>query len=222
VSGYRHSTGPADVTFSLISDPNSQNTVAYLAGSDLVIDEDGSYNITIDSSTGEGHVNHIQSTLLSKQLFIRNNLGDWVHQRPDNISVELLDHATGHATIDEATIINRARWNLQESIIDYGVGALGLKTMINPVNTLANPSQSSTLGTLTTQASSFGHFNLNADQAIVATLDPGAADYFVFPVTNPWMITAVDLGKRQISLNSGRSVSIANRLLPTPMVHIRL
>jgi hypothetical protein len=150
VRGYRHSTGPADVTFSLISDPNSQNRVAYLAESDLVIDEDGSYNITIESSTGEGQLNHIQSTLLSKQLFIHNNLGGWLHQKPDNISVELLDHAVGYATIDEATIINRARWNLQESIIDYGVGALGLKTMINPVNTLANPSQSSTLGTLTT------------------------------------------------------------------------
>lgn len=209
VAGYRHSKGPADVTFSLISDPNSQNTVASLAGDDLVINKDGSYTITIDNSSGQGQQNHIQSSLLAKQLFIRNNLGDWLVQKPDNLSVELLDDATGHTPISEATIVGRARWNLQESIIDYGVGALGLKTSINAVNTLSKPSQSSTLGTLTTQASSFGHFKLDINEVIVATLDPGSADYFVFPLTDPWLVT-VDPGNSQISLNNEQSIANAN------------
>jgi hypothetical protein len=172
LTGYRHPEGPSDVTFSLISDPNSQTTVAALAGPDLVVDQDGSYTITIDSSPSQGRVNHIQSTLLAKQLFIRNNLGDWLAQKPDNITVQLLDDATGHAPIGEAAIIIEAQWNLQESIIDYGVGALGLKTMINPTNQLSAPIQSSTLGTLTTQASSFGHFALPAGHAPLSTPDP--------------------------------------------------
>jgi hypothetical protein len=197
------------VTFSLISDPNSQNTVTYLAGKDLVIDEDGSYTITIDNSSGDGKQNHIQSTVAGKQLFIRNNLGDWLSQKPDNITVELFDDASGHAPVTEAAIIATARWNLQESIIDYGVGALGLKTMINKLNTFPAPSQSSTLGTLTTQASSFGHFNLAADQAIVATVDPGDSTYFVVPVTDPWMITT-DPGDSQVSLNSVQAARNAN------------
>lgn len=209
LKGYRHPQGPTDVTFSLISDPNSQNTVASLAGDDLVIDKDGSYTITIDSSSGEGQANHIKSTLLAKQLFVRNNLGNWPVQRPDNLTVELLDDATGHKPIDETAIFHGAQWNLQESIIDYGVGALGLKTMINTVNKLSKPSQSSTLGTLTTQASSFGHFNLKAGEAIVATLSVGEADYFVFPATDPWLIT-VDPGAYQLSLNSEQAVANAN------------
>lgn len=207
--GYRHPQGPTDVTFSLISDPNSQNTVASLAGDDLVVDEDGSYTITIDSSSGEGQANHIKSSLLAKQLFVRNNLGNWSVQRPDNLTVELFDDATGQKPIDETAIFHQAQWNLQESIIDYGVGALGLKTMINPVNKLSKPSQSSTLGTLATQASSFGHFNLKAGEAIVATLSVGEADYFVFPATDPWLIT-VDPGAYQLSLNSEQSVANAN------------
>ncbi|KFY15352.1 hypothetical protein V492_02042 [Pseudogymnoascus sp. VKM F-4246] len=209
IKGYRHPQGPTDVTFSLISDPNSQNTVASLAGDDLVVEDDGSYTITIDSSSGEGQKNHIKSTLLAKQLFVRNNLGDWNVQKPDNLTVELLDDASGQKPIDETAIFHKAQWNLQESIIDYGVGALGLKTMINPVNTLSKPSQSSTLGTLTTQASSFGHFNLKDGEAIVATLSIGEADYFVFPATDPWLVS-VDPGAYQLSLNSVQSAANAN------------
>lgn len=209
ITGHRYLSGPADVTFSLISDPNSQNTVAHRDGSDLVVNEDGSYTITIDSSSGDGKSNHIQSTLLAKQLFVRNNLGDWLSQTPDNVTIEILDDVSGHSPMDEAGIIAGARWNLQESIIDYGVGALGLKTMINGVNKLGKVSQSSTLGTLTTQASSFGHFSLNEDQALVATVDPGASDYFVFPITDPWLITT-DPGNSQVSLNNQQAAPNSN------------
>ncbi|KAE8346501.1 hypothetical protein BDV24DRAFT_176427 [Aspergillus arachidicola] len=209
VTGYRHSPGPTDVSFSLISDPNSQNTVAYLAGSDLIVGSDGSYTITINSSAADGQTNHIQSTSSAVQLLIRNNLGDWNSETPDNITVQAVSNTTGHDAITSAKIISDAIWNLQESIVDYGVGALGLKTTINAVNTLSAPSQSSSLGTLTSQASSFGHFNLTAEEALVATLTPGEADYFVFPVTNPWMIT-VDPGSSLVSLNSKQAVANAN------------
>ncbi|KAL2803351.1 hypothetical protein BJX63DRAFT_75069 [Aspergillus granulosus] len=200
LTGKRYAAGPTDVTFSLISNPNSQNTVAYLAGDDLVIDSDGTYTVTINSSSAENATNHIQSTTLATQLFIRNNLGNWETETPDEISIELVDDPSGHDPITDTDIFLAAAWNLQQSIVTYGVGALGLKTSINPVNTLSDPSQSSTLGTLTSQASSFGHFSLSADEALVVTLTPGPAKYFVFPVTNPWMVT-VDPAS-QISLNS--------------------
>lgn len=208
ITGYRHTPGPADVTFSLISDPNSQNTVAHLSGSDLVIDADGSYAITVNSTSADNQTNHIQSTSSAVQLLIRNNLGNWGTQKPDNLTVELVDDNSSQSALTEAEIILTAIWNLQESIVDYGVGALGIKTSLNKVNTLSTPSQSSTLGTLTTQASSFGHFNLTDDEALVATVTQGDADYFVFPLTNPWMITT-DPGS-QISLNNEQAVANSN------------
>ncbi|KAK4031418.1 hypothetical protein C8A01DRAFT_21351 [Parachaetomium inaequale] len=209
VKGFRHTPGPADVTFSLISDPNSQTTVSYLGGSDLAVATDGSYTITINSSSADGQTNHIQSTSDAKQLLIRNNLGDWVSQKPDNITVEVVDDVSGQDPISNAAIASAAWWNLQESIATYGAGTLGLKTYLNAVNTLSTPSQSSTLGTLTSQASSFGHFNLSADQALVATVAPGASSYFVFPVTNPWTVS-VDPGNNQVSLNNKQAVANAN------------
>ncbi|OJJ01978.1 hypothetical protein ASPVEDRAFT_41507 [Aspergillus versicolor CBS 583.65] len=189
VTGHRHSPGPLDVSFSLISNPNSQNTVSHLSGDDLVVNSDGSYTITINSTAAEGQTNHIHSTPLAKQLLIRNNRGDWQTEQPDELTVKVVSDTEGQDPISKDKIIATAKWNLQESVADYGVGALGLKTMINKVNSLANPSQSSTLGTLTSQASSFGHYNLAEDQALVATVTAGDADYFVFPVTNPWMVS---------------------------------
>lgn len=209
VMGHRYTPGPTDISFSLISDPNSQNTVSHLSGDDLVVNSDGSYTITVNSSSADGQKNHIKSTLQAKQLLIRNNLGDWQSEKPDNLSVKVVSDISGHDPTSRDQIVANAKWNLQESVVDYGVGALWLKTMVSKVNTLPNASQSSTLGTLTSQASSFGHYNLTADQAIVATLTIGEANYFVFPATNPWMITDGP-GTNQVSLNNKQAFTNAN------------
>lgn len=170
LKGRRIGAGPTDATFSLISNVNSQNTIAYLTGKDLVVGADGRYEITIDSAPANGRVNHIQSTSAARQLFVRNNLGDWSSETPDALTVERLGPAPTRAPRGDAAVGLEAWANLQESIIAYGVGALGLKTHLNPVNTLSSPSTSSTLGTLVTQTSAFGHFRLAEGQALVITL----------------------------------------------------
>jgi len=206
IRGQRRGSGPADVTFSLISNPNSQQTVAILAGKDLVVNPDGSYVITVDNQPANGRVNHIQSNASAKQLFVRNNLGNWNVEAPDALRVERLGPAPTRDPKGDFTVSSEAWLNLQESIVDYGVGALGVKTYSNAVNTLANPTSSSTLGTLVTQASSFGHFKLAGDEVLVATLTTGGAGYFVFPVTDPWSVT-VDPIRHQSSLNNRQAVA---------------
>ncbi|WP_020649119.1 hypothetical protein [Solimonas variicoloris] len=204
--GHRHAHGPADVTFSLISNPNSQNTIDYINGPDLAIDADGDYTITIDADPANGCVNHIQSDASARQLFVRNNLGDWSRDTPDTLTVERLGPAPGAAAPSDDDIRATATQNLLESGFFYGIGALGIKTMVNPVNTLPSPQQSSTLGTLVTQASSFGHFSLDDDEALVITLQDGGAGYFVVPVTDPWLVTADPVG-HQSSLNNRQAVA---------------
>nr|WKF61454.1 hypothetical protein HUO10_005985 [Paraburkholderia busanensis] len=201
INGKRTFPGPTDVTFSLISNPNSQQTVAILAGKDLVVNADGTFTITVDSSPANGRVNHIQSTGQAQQLFIRNNLGNWNTETPDSLSVQRIADGSVHLPKGPIAIAATAWLDLQESIVDYGAGALGLKTHTNPVNTVSSPSVSSTLGTLTTQASSFGYFKLADDEALVATVKTGGAGYLVFPVTDPWMVT-VDPINHQSSLNN--------------------
>ena len=201
IKGKRTYPGPTDVTFSLISNPNSQQTVAILTGQDLVVDSDGTYTITVDNTPANGRVNHIQSNGQARQLFIRNNLGNWNTETPDTLSVQRVADGRSYPAKGAFAIAADAWINLQESILDYGVGALGLKTHTNPANTLSSPSISSTLGTLTTQASSFGYFKLADDEALVATVQTGGAGYVVFPVTDPWLVT-VDPIRHQSSLNN--------------------
>lgn len=208
IQGQRSGSGPTDVTFSLINNPNSQQTIAVLTGNDLVVNADGSYTITIDNQPANGRVNHIQSTSQAVQLFVRNNLGNWNTETPDQLSVTRLG-TPSRGPRSDADIVADVRTNLNESALDYGVGALGLKTYINPLNTLPQPSSSSTLGTLTTQASSFGHFKLANDEALIATVNIGGAGYFVFPVTDPWSIT-VDPINHQSSLNNKQAVPNAD------------
>lgn len=65
-------------------------------------------------------------------------------------------------------------------------------------NVLPNPSRNAEF--LATQLQSAGYFQLADDEALVVTIDPGNANYFVVPVTNDWTITR-DYWNEQTSLN---------------------
>ncbi|WFD32978.1 hypothetical protein MSPP1_004035 [Malassezia sp. CBS 17886] len=203
--GRRTGDGPADVSFSLISNPASQNTVAALYGRDLRVEDDGSYTVTI-SSAPRGDANHIQSSGNVVQLFIRNDLGDWKSERPDELSVERVGDPPVHKERASAAVLQDAVTNLKEATFFYGFGALDFKTFSVATNTLSSPSQSLSLGTLTSQASSFGHFDLRDNEALVVTMRPGHSTYWVVPVYTVGMIT-VNPGARQVSLNNRQSAA---------------
>jgi hypothetical protein len=65
-------------------------------------------------------------------------------------------------------------------------------------NVFTNPTRNAEF--LATQMQSAGYFQLNDDQALVLTIDPGDAGYFVVPVTNDWTITD-NYWDQQTSLN---------------------
>ncbi|MQR01613.1 DUF1214 domain-containing protein [Glaciimonas soli] len=210
ISAHRTGNGPTDQTFSLISDPNSQTTIAYLSKNNIVVDANGNYTITISSAApASGQTNYIQSTSAAKFLLVRDNLGNWNTETPDVLSVQRTDSLTTPAAITDAQIIATAAVNLTEDAATYGAGTLGVKTYINPVNTFSSPTQSSTLGTLVTQASSFAHVNIPTGQALVFTVQTGGAGYFVVPVSNPWTITVDPVG-HQSSLNNKQAVANAD------------
>jgi hypothetical protein len=66
-------------------------------------------------------------------------------------------------------------------------------------NVLTNPTRNAQF--LATQMQSAGYFQLDDDQALVVTIDPGNAGYFVVPVTNDWTITD-NYWDQQTSLNN--------------------
>jgi hypothetical protein len=69
-------------------------------------------------------------------------------------------------------------------------------------NVLTNPTSNAAF--LATQLQSAGYFQLDNDQALVVTINPGNAGYFVVPVTNDWTITNNYWGQ-QTSLNNAQA-----------------
>lgn len=201
--GRRFNKGVSDLSFSLISNPNSQNTVNALFGKDLHVNDDGTYTITINSSDSHGP-NHLQSKGNVVQLFVRHNLGDWSTETPDELKVEIVDKPKHFKHYTKKDTIAGAKENLKQSTFFYGFGALDFKTYSNPVNQIKSPEQSQLLGTLTSQAQSFAPYDLDDDEALVITLTKGKSDYFVVPVYTDGLITT-DPAKRQVSLNNKQS-----------------
>lgn len=74
-------------------------------------------------------------------------------------------------------------------------------------NTLSQPQHNAQF--LSTQLQSAGYFQLKDDEAMIITVDPGDAEYFVVPVTNDWTITN-DTRNQQTSLNNSQAVKNAD------------
>ena len=74
------------------------------------------------------------------------------------------------------------------------------------MNTFKQPEQSDDLGTLVSQASSFGHFKIEDDEALLLTVDMGGADYFIAPATGPWTIT-IDPQNNLCSLDNHQAMA---------------
>ncbi|MDX1876118.1 hypothetical protein SBI67_28705 [Mycolicibacterium sp. 120266] len=71
-------------------------------------------------------------------------------------------------------------------------------------NVLRDPTRNAEF--LATQLQSAGYFQLGDDQALVLTIDPGGAGYFVVPVTDDWTVTK-DYWDEQTSLNISQAVA---------------
>ncbi len=74
-------------------------------------------------------------------------------------------------------------------------------------NTFTDPTSNAAF--LSTQLQSAGYFDLADDEALVVTIKPGDAGYFVVPVTNDWTITE-NYWDQQTSLNSATNQARPN------------
>lgn len=86
---------------------------------------------------------------------------------------------------------------------------------LKPPNTMSDPTHNASF--LATQQQSAGYFQLADDQALVITIDPGNAGYFIVPITNDWTITD-NYWDAQTSLNNFQAVPNADGVTYTIVV----
>ena len=82
ITGKFDGSVPADTNISVLTGLN-RATAANINGRDLVVNPDGTFTITADSSPAEpGEVNHLQLVPGTTLITTRNTLSDWNTQEP--------------------------------------------------------------------------------------------------------------------------------------------
>ncbi len=204
IIGKRHAPGPVDSNFSF-SSLDRWSTLGNIGQSQLQISSDGSYTITLDQTPSNGRPNHIQLTEGGDSLLIRNTLADWNRENVDSLEVRrIAGPPPGAVPSDDAlehTII--ARLN---TVLDRVIGNLQAPVFKVPVNALPQPGKpGDKAGFLVTQRNALGHFRLGPDEAIVATINPGGAEYSTLTVTNVWGVTP-NYWQHPSSLNNRQAI----------------
>ncbi|OAA36483.1 hypothetical protein NOR_07562 [Metarhizium rileyi] len=204
IRGKRTGVGASDITFSLHNSIIT-NTIALVAGKDIVMDHDGSFTITV-SSRGSTSPNHIRSTPTARVLLVRYNMGDWLVETPDELEVKLIGNPPAEETTKDV-IIEKARESIQKAL-PVANFLLGNMTLSKPVNFLVPPAQTSGVG-LATQALVFSHYKLRKNEALMVTVEPGPSAYWSLTAYDPWMVTEKPRDKL-VSLNDKQAAANRN------------
>jgi hypothetical protein len=184
-------------------DPQMQ-TVGLLNGKDLVLDDQGRFEITVDSGPADGRANHVQTGPDAHEFYIRDVIANWGEDRANELSIERLGPAA-RAPFSEAELLarvkdymhrwatNSSRWNNQ--------------ALQKPANEFSFTIDRDSDGALRNQIYIMGHFQLPDDRAaLVLEVDMGGAEYFIAPITNVWG-TSNGITDRTGCLNMAQSLA---------------
>ena len=240
ITGKFDGSTPADTNISVLTGLNG-TTAANINGRDLVVNPDGTFTITADSSPAEpGEVNHLQLVPGTTLITTRNTLSDWNTQEPMSLSVlkvsgppsSLFSQIGGFAIPGIGPLVagspvltalvsvipplpGHVVQSVEAALIMLLLGINGENQYMSvattdaetgqkkPPNVLSDPDHNASF--LATQLQSAGYFQIEDDEALVITIDPGKARYFSVPVTNDWTITN-NYWDEQTSLNVSQSV----------------
>lgn len=172
-------------------------------GTGLIVEQDGRFTVTIDSSPGEPGTNHLRLGPGRSQILIRDTLSDGSIERPMILDLVRTGGPPRSPAPTFAELEDQAIAGMQIMLRT----ALSVEKLImaEPVNELAQPVVRSSGGFLATQANNIGHLNIQDDEAFILTVATGGAKYFAFPIHNRWQAQD-NFVSRQSSLNNFQAV----------------
>ncbi|MBW2362675.1 MAG: hypothetical protein JRG84_17405 [Deltaproteobacteria bacterium] len=185
----------------------SFNTIDVLNGSELSLDADRRFSITVDSEPAGDRPNHIRSAPAAKEFYIRDVVQDWSVETPNELEIERLGGAPSRPALEpdeQAELTAAFMQRYAESTFRWNQQAYD-----KPANELQFQIDRETDGALRNQIYILGHFDLEEDQALVVDVNTGGAGYFVAPITNCWGTTN-DVVQRTGSLNLSQSLPNAD------------
>ena len=180
----------------------NMNTVDVLSGHDLVLNEDRTFTISVDSKPANGRPNHVQSAPEAHEFYIRDVMLDWERDEPNWLRVERLGDPPKNAprTDDEQAELT-ASFMLRYADFTHRLSRGSLQ---NPPNAFSLAWSADRGGALRNQIYVGGHFKLESDESFVIHVNDGGADYFVVPIANIWG-TTLNIVDRTSSLNKAQA-----------------
>jgi hypothetical protein len=205
IHGQRFDPAPSDVPIQLTSNIAFSTTLGNLQWDEVQFNADGSFVITLDPLSASGRSNHIQTTLDTRYLFMRDCRSDW-RQVPCAYRVNRLDPPTA-PPLTEAQMAARAALFIVDDVapIHYWMRiAEGFE-----VNTIPAPFKSISVGGLATQVSVFARLNIADDEAYVITASSGGAVYRGLALHDYWF-RSLDYGDRTTCLSNSQTAHNAD------------
>lgn len=150
----------------------------------IVVGEDGSYTITVDSEPANGRSNHMQSAPGAKVFMIRHTLTDWARQSTPAIEVERVGGPEPKAPRTLAEMAVQAA-----SLFETAAGILFRFKNNYYASMTANVISEPWLRGGGFASSAHGRFELGEGEALVVTLDPLGARALGFCAGDPWMVS---------------------------------
>jgi len=182
---------------------DSMNTVDVLSGHDLVLRDDRTFTITVDSEPANGRPNHVQSAPEAHEFYIRDVMLDWAKDEPNELSVERIGEPPRlpPRTVDEQARLT-AEFMLRYADFTHKLSEGMFQSETNAFSLAYSADRG---GALRNQFYIGGHFELADDEAFVIHVKDGCAAYFVVPISNVWG-TTLEIVHRTSSLNKAQSV----------------
>jgi len=182
---------------------DSMNTVAVLSGHDLVLNDDRTFTITVDSEPANGRRNHIQSAPEAHEFYIRDVLLDWARDEPNELRVERIgDPPTTPPRAIDAQAQLTAEFMQRYADFTHKLSRGMLRSEPNSFSLAYSADKG---GALRNQFYVGGNFRLADDEAFVIQVKDGGAAYLVVPISNIWG-TTLDIVHRTSSLNKAQSI----------------
>jgi hypothetical protein len=193
--GKRSANPSLDFSFESLPGPGNWGLppLAILQGKDIVVEDDGSFSVTVDASPANGRSNHLQMPPGTQGLLLRDTIPDWANQQPNTIVVKGLDaHRGALPTRDQlaaqaAQLLTKAIdvslkfyagiWQRQPNHLDIYVRDLGWGLL------------------------ALNRLSIADDEALLVTLDLVGAKYFLFQVDDVWL-RSVDYVAHSSTLNN--------------------
>ena len=156
------------------SDGTAGNTLTVLDNRDLVVEQDGSFTVTLDAKPANGRDNHIQLLPGAHTLLMRDTLANWC-ETPSALKIRRLtpDDDSIPPAPEQRELELRAARNL-DAVNQTWLRYADIYRRF-PANTPLPPRL--TPGGLIGQYSSAGIFRLQKGEAVVITVDPAEAPY---------------------------------------------